>query len=149
MGLRVGDKFPASALQQFGVNGKKAVVFFYGADDAPSCSKQLSAFSDATDAFSNAGFTVVGVRNEAGAKADTDVAVKLVVDKDDAVRKDIGIANDFGLLGGRETYVLDASGNITEVHNNQFDPVSHVKVALKAAERMPSSTNALETLFAR
>ena len=40
MGLAVGDKFPASAAKVCGVSGKKAVVFVYGADDAPSCSKE-------------------------------------------------------------------------------------------------------------
>ena len=34
MGLAVGEKFPASALKSCGVSGKKAVIFFYGADDA-------------------------------------------------------------------------------------------------------------------
>merc|ERR1719335_1895977 len=117
MGLAVGEKFPPSALSTCGVSGKKAVVFFYGADDAPSCSKQISAFSDATDDFKKAGFAVVGVRNAKGVKESTDAAVKLVVDEDDAVRNEIGIAKDlFGLLGGRETYVLDAKGEIVEVH---------------------------------
>ena len=37
MGLAVGEKFPAP--KSWGISGKKAVVFFYGADDAPSCSK--------------------------------------------------------------------------------------------------------------
>jgi peroxiredoxin Q/BCP len=138
MGLSVGDEFPADALKQFGVKGKKSVLFFYGADDAPSCSKQIAAFSGAVDDFAADGFTVVGVRNGAGVKEDTDSAVTLVVDEDDAVREEIGIAKDlFGLLGGRETYVLDKDGTIVEVHNNQFDPASHVKVALAAVEAMP------------
>jgi peroxiredoxin Q/BCP len=138
MGLKVGDEFPAEALKQFGVKGKKSVLFFYGADDAPSCSKQISAFSAAIDDFKQDGFTVVGVRNAAGVKGDTDAAVELVVDEEDAVRTEIGIAKDlFGLLGGRETYVIDKSGIVAGVHNNQFDPASHVKVALAAIESMP------------
>jgi peroxiredoxin Q/BCP len=153
MGLKVGEQFPSSALKQFGVGGKKAVLFFYGADDAPSCSKQIAAFSAATDDFKKAGITVVGVRNAKGVKENTDSAVKLVVDDDDAVRTEVGIAKDlFGLLGGRETYVLDASGTIVEVHNNQFDPASHVKVALAAIEKMPKKTkgaNPFEEFFKR
>jgi len=152
MGLKVGDEFPASALKKFGVAGKKAVVFFFGADDAPSCSKQIAAFSGVADDFKKAGFSVVGVRNGAGVKEGTDAAVKLVVDEDDAVRKEIGIAKDlFGLLGGRETYVLDKSGTIVEVHNNQFDPESHVKVALAAMEKIPETpdTNPFASFFSR
>jgi len=152
MGLKVGDEFPASALKKFGVAGKKAVVFFFGADDAPSCSKQIAAFSGVADDFKKAGFSVVGVRNGAGVKEGTDATVKLVVDEDDVVRKEIGIAKDlFGLLGGRETYVLDKSGSIVEVHNNQFDPESHVKVALAAMEKIPETpdTNPFASFFSR
>merc|ERR1719389_1260993 len=72
MGLSVGDKFPASALKTCGVSGKNAVVFFYGADDAPSCSKEISAFEDAAATFAEAGVAVVGVRNEKGVKETTD-----------------------------------------------------------------------------
>ena len=39
-----------------------------GADDAPSCSKQISAFDAAAAEFASAGVAVVGVRNEAGVK---------------------------------------------------------------------------------
>jgi peroxiredoxin Q/BCP len=136
MGLKVGDKFPASALKTCGVSGKKAVVFFYGADDAPSCKKEIAGFDGALDEFKKAGFTVVGVRNEKGVK-DTDSAVKLVVDEGDAMRKEIGIAPDlFGLLGGRETYVLDNKGQIASVFNDQFGPDKHVSTALEAAEQL-------------
>jgi len=50
-----------------GVSGKKAVVFFYGADDAPSCKKELAAFDEFMEDFKTLGATVVGVRNAAGA----------------------------------------------------------------------------------
>jgi len=140
MGLSAGEKFPASALKACGVSGKKAVVFFYGADDAPSCSKEISAFDAAAATFKDSGVAVVGVRNGAGVKEATSASIKLVVDEEDALRTEIGIEKDlFGLLGGRETYVLDASGTVVSVHNNQFDPESHVKVALEALESMPKS----------
>merc|ERR1719487_2161458 len=74
MGLAVGDKMPASVLKTCGVSGKKAVVFFYGADDAPSCSKEISAFSAASAEFKDSGVSVVGVRNAAGVKEGTDAS---------------------------------------------------------------------------
>ena len=84
-----------------------------------SCSKEISAFDAASAAFKGAGVAVVGVRNEAGVK-DTDAGIKLVVDSADAMREEIGIEKDlFGLLGGRETFVLDSSGTVVSVHNNQ------------------------------
>merc|ERR1719171_751350 len=85
MGLAVGDSFPQSALTACGIKGKKAVVFFYGADDAPSCSKEISAFEAASAAFAESGVAVVGVRNPAGVKDTTSSALKLVVDEGDAI----------------------------------------------------------------
>jgi len=138
MGLSVGDTFPESAAKTCGISGKKSVVFFFGADDAPSCSKQITAFDASLSEFQKAGFTVVGVRNEAGVKESTDATVKLVVDEGDAMRNEIDIAKDlFGFLGGRETYVLDSKGTVLSVHNNQFDPESHIKVALEAVNNAP------------
>ena len=109
MGLAVGDKFPTKAAKAWGVSGKKAVVYFYGADGAPSCTKQAKAFDAASlDA------TVVGVRSDEGVKegfSDEYGGVKFVVDEGNEVREEVGIAKDlFGFLPGRETYVLDKSG---------------------------------------
>jgi len=151
MGLEVGDKMPPSVLSQCGVSGKNAVVFFYGADDAPSCSKEIGAFEESLDTFAEAGVTVVGVRNPKGAKEEVEenTAVTLVVDEDDEMRNEIGIEKDlFGLLGGRETYVIDKSGTIVSVHNNQFDPNSHVAVAEAALDELPQSSNPLDALLA-
>jgi peroxiredoxin Q/BCP len=149
MGLEVGDQFPPSALQKCGVSGKNAVVFFYGADDAPSCSKEISAFEANLDTFQEYGVEVVGVRNAKGVKETTDTPVKLVVDEDDEMREEIGIEKDlFGFLGGRETYVVDKSGTVVSVHNNQFDPNSHVDVAVGALDELPQSTNPIEAFLA-
>lgn len=131
MGLEVGDKMPANVLRQTGTANKNAVIFFYGADDAPSCSKELSAFEKNLDEFKARSATVVGVRNSKGAKG-FDGSFSLVEDEDDELRNEIGIAKDFGILGGRETYVVDKSGTIQGVHNNQFDPNSHVTTSLTA-----------------
>lgn len=44
-----------------------------------------------------------------------------------------GIPKDLlGLLDGRQTYVIDKSGVVKAIHNNQFDPESHVGEALAA-----------------
>ena len=37
MSIAVGEQFPAPALSKIGVAGKAAVLYFYGADEAPSC----------------------------------------------------------------------------------------------------------------
>jgi peroxiredoxin Q/BCP len=142
MGLKVGDKFPAAALSKLGVKGKKAVVFFYGSDNGPSCKKHIQAFRNSNRAFRENGFVVIGVRNAAGVKGeDSDARVKLVVDEDDAIRKEVGIATDrlvMGSLPGRETFVLDSTGTIKERHRDQFDADSHVNAAVAALVGMPN-----------
>lgn len=141
MGLCMGDQFPADALVKFGVAGEKAVIFFFGQDDAPSCSKQIAAFDASFAAFADAGVSVLGVRSNSFAltrypvKAGSD-KLSFVVDENDAVRKQIDIKADmFGFLGGRETYVVDAEGKVVAVHNSQLDVDSHVQVALEAIRR--------------
>merc|ERR1719424_1747763 len=129
----------ASALKLAGATGKKAVLFFYGADTAPSCSKQIEGYDSALPLFKELGVSVVGVRNEAGVKLSDDPSrLRLVVDEGDAVRTELGIAKDFFVLGGRESYVVDAKGQIACVYNNQFDPDSHIKATLAAAKELPS-----------
>ena len=100
---------------------------------------RISAFDAAVAEFKDSGVAVVGVRNAAGVKEGTDASFSLVVDENDSIREEIGIEKDFFFLGGRETYVLDASGTVVSVHNNQFDPQSHVTVALEAVESLPKS----------
>merc|ERR1712032_1741120 len=101
-----------------------------------------SSFCTSTGCWVAAFFSrvsVVGVRNEAGAKG-TDVAVPLYVDANDSIRQEIGIEKDlFGLLGGRETYVVDSSGTVKSVFNSQFDPEAHVQTAKAAVATLPKS----------
>lgn len=131
-------RFPAAAAQKFGITGKKSVVYFFGADGSPSCTKEAAAFDGA-----GLGVPVIGVRSEEGVKAGFDTqypGVKFVVDEGGALRKEIGIAADlFGLLGGRETYVLDAKGVVVAVYNDQFGPEKHVAVAEAALASMSPS----------
>jgi len=129
-GIQIGDSFPKNALKKLGVSSKKAVVYFYGADDAPSCKKENDAFNTRSDEFKKLGATVVGVRNEKGVKEDKlpQLVQNLVIDEEDTIRNQIGIKKDlFGLLGGRETYVIGKNGKVEYKFNDQFNPEKHVK----------------------
>merc|ERR1712087_343179 len=127
-GIDIGDTFPKNALKKIGINGKKAVVYFYGADDAPSCKKQNSAFDERLSEFTSLGTTVVGVRNEKGVKDLSEgLSQNLVVDDNDEIRNQIGIKKDLGLLGGRETYVIGKNGKVEYKFNSQFQPEAHVE----------------------
>ena len=134
MGLAVGEPFPPAALASWGVKGKNAVIYFYGADGAPSCTKEAAAFDAA-----GLGCAVVGVRNEGGVKpgfAEAYPGIRFVVDEGDQVRGELGIAKDFLFLGGRETYVVDKAGTVASVFNAQFAPEKHVEVAGAALDAL-------------
>ncbi len=63
---------------------------------------------------------------------------RFVVDSNDEVRKLVGIKKDLGgLLGGRETYVVDASGVVQFVYNDQFAAEAHATKALAAVKNLP------------
>lgn len=142
MGLSKGAQFPVDALTKFGVEGEKAVIFFFGQDDAPSCSKQIAAFDAQFATFADANIRVLGVRSNAFALTRYPVKsgsskLSFALDEDDAVRKQIDIKADmFGFLGGRETYVVDAAGKVAAVHNAQLDVDSHVQFALTAIKAL-------------
>jgi peroxiredoxin len=153
--LRVSQPFPAAALQQFGVKGKKAVLTFYDNEDKPDCGRVISGFRAASDDFKKAGCAIVGVRSAIGGRSllellagssdedgiirTTKDSIKFVVDEDDALRSEIGIEEDlFGLLGAftRATYVVDQKGYIVDLNTNQLGAASHVEGALKAVQKM-------------
>lgn len=134
MGLKVGDSFPVAALKKLGASGKKSVIYFYGADDAPSCKKQNSAFNSELSSFKSAGVNVIGVRNEKGVKDTDGLLQNLVVDENDEIRNELGIEKDFFILGGRETYVVGKDGTVGYVFNSQFKPNDHVSNALDYVE---------------
>ena len=137
MSVAVGEQFPAGALSKIGVAGKPAVLYFYGADEAPSCTKQAEGFDAASDEFG--GVTVVGIRNDKGVKdgfADKYVQ-QFYVDVDDEIRNEIGIPKDLFVLGGRETYVVDKDGTVLMVFNGQLNPEKHVEAASAAVADLP------------
>ena len=95
LGASVGDPFPKAALSALGCANKKSAIFFYGADDAPSCSKQLSAMDAALPDFKALGVQVVGVRNGAGVKPGSDTGdVTLAVDEGDEIRTELREAGE-------------------------------------------------------
>ena len=131
-----GEAFPADAAARLGVKGKNAVVYFYGADGSPSCTKEAEAFDAANAELKKLGFDVVGVRPENQAKSAfaEKYSQRFVPDTDNEIRKQLDIKGDlFGLLAGRETYVIDKAGQVQMVFNSQFKPEQHVENALEAA----------------
>jgi len=142
MGLGLGETFPADAANKLGVKGKDAVVYFYGADGSPSCTKEAAAFDEKIAEFKQLKFEVVGVRSEKESKGEFEqrYSQRFVADADNSVRKQLDIKGDFfGFLAGRETYVIDTAGTVKLVFNSQFKPEEHVDKALEAAQLIAAS----------
>ena len=144
MSISVGEKFPAASLSKLGCSGQNAVVYFYGADEAPSCTKQAQGFSDSIGDF--AGVKVVGVRNDAGVKDGFEgkYAQSFYVDVGDEIRNEIGIPKDLFVLGGRETYVVDKEGTVQMVFNGQLNPEKHIEAAKEAVSELPGAASGFD-----
>ncbi|GAU16814.1 hypothetical protein TSUD_200570 [Trifolium subterraneum] len=122
--------------------GKPLVLYFYPADETPGCTKQACAFRDSYEKFKKAGAQVVGISGDSPAshKAFAQkyrLPFTLLSDEGNKVRKDWGVPGDFfGSLPGRETYVIDKTGVVQLVYNNQFQPEKHVDETLKLLQSL-------------
>lgn len=132
--LKVGDKAPAIkakdqdgkeiTLEQF--KGKKVVLYFYPADNTPSCTTEACNLRDNHKALIENGYVVIGV------SADTEKKHQNFINKFSLpfpliADTDMKVINDYGVWGlkkfmGREfmgiirtTFVIDEKGNIERI----------------------------------
>lgn len=147
--LKSGDRAPLIALQdQNGVErrrdqlaGKALVLFFYPKDDTPGCTMEACAFRDSYADLQALGAEVWGVSGDnAGSHqrfADRhNLPYPLLVDQNNQLRKAFGVPGVLGLLPGRVTYVIDASGVVRHVFNNLLDGPAHRREALDCLKRL-------------
>lgn len=144
MGLKVGDKIPFFVLPDKDEKlisisdylGKKTLVlFFYPKNNTPACTKEACDFRDKYEDFKQLGAEVIGIsadspRSHKNFGNQFDLPFLLLSDKNNTVRKKFKIKNDFLLLPGRETYVVDRKGIIMMVFNS-LSASEHMKRALK------------------
>lgn len=115
---------------------KPVVVFFYGGQGSPSCTKQAEAFRDAYPEIKAKGAEVLGISRDSNEfsqqwRAEKGLPFPLLADEDGSVREAFGIKKDlFGLLDGRETYVVGKDGKVKMKFNSQFQPEKHVEKVL-------------------
>lgn len=145
MGPKIGDQIPDFSLKdQNGevfssaeLKGQKAlVIFFYPKDNTSECTKQACSFRDSYEDFTELGAEVVGISSDTekshirfGDKYR--LPFKLLSDTDKKVRKSFKVKNSLLVVPGRETYVVDKTGEIIMVFNS-MKANGHVKRALKA-----------------
>jgi peroxiredoxin Q/BCP len=128
------------------LKGKPIVLYFYPADDTPTCTNQACAFRDARAAYKKAGATVLGVSPD-DVKSHGKFAAKYGLEF--ALLADLGakVCNDYGVwklksLFGRTymgvertTFVIDRDGVVRKV----FPKVKvngHVRAVLDAIKAL-------------
>lgn len=133
-----GRPVTLSALWQQG----PVVLFFYPKDDTTGCTKEACAFRDSYEDFRQAGATVVGISSQ-GVESKKAFAEKhrlpytLVSDEGGQVRERYGVKPSlFGLIAGRETFVIDSSGAVRLRFNSQTNLEGHVARALEVIRQL-------------
>ncbi|WP_375262096.1 peroxiredoxin [Palleronia sp.] len=135
-----GDTIRLSA-----INGP-VVVFFYPRADTPGCTTEAKGFTDAADAFAEAGFTVLGVSKDPVAKQDKfrdkhGLKVALLSDADGDVCERYGVWVEKSMYGKtsmgieRSTFLLDADKRVVREWRKVKVP-GHVDDVLGAAQAL-------------
>ncbi len=132
--IRVGQKIPAFAawdengntVTDKSLTGQKSIIFFYGQDDSPTCTKEACSVRDEYETFSRHGYKVYGVSKDTAKKHKKFIEkyrfpYSLIADPE------LSMMNAFGYYGpkifmGKEvmgvyrtTVVSDESGTITHI----------------------------------
>lgn len=116
--------------------GQPMVIYFYPKDDSPGCTAESCSFRDHYADFQDAGALVYGISGDSTAshrafKDKHRLPFDLLSDPGNAIRKQLGIKpNLLGLLPGRVTFVVDASGRVVHKFTSQLQVTQHVREAL-------------------
>jgi peroxiredoxin Q/BCP len=146
--LSAGDSVPIFSLKNqddstFHIKdyiGKKIlVIYFYPADETSVCTKEACAFRDSIADFTSAGAMVIGISPDdvASHKAfqkNHNIPFTLLSDPGNFVLKMFGIKK--GILSGRETFVIDLSGQIVFTFNSYLKGKEHSDEVLKFLKEM-------------
>ena len=142
MALGVGDSLPSFSLEdQNGeqrspdaVRGRWLVLFFYPKDDTPGCTIQACSFQASSTVFEDLGAEVWGISGDDAVShrrfaTRHSLTYPLLWDRNNSLRRRLGVPKALGLMPGRVTYVVDGEGVIRHVFSNLLDGPAHVREA--------------------
>lgn len=147
--LHIGDSAPdfelpdqqGKRVRLSAFHGKKNVVlYFYPKDETPGCTREACRFRDEYEVFSQYDTEVIGVsfdsvKSHQRFTANRKLPFLLLSDRKKAVAKVYGVKSSlFGLLPGRETFVIDKKGIIRGHFVSQFQAERHIDEALKVVK---------------
>ena len=148
MALKVGDKLPNFKAKDTNGNlfdiqdyiGKQAlVIYFYPKDETKVCTAQACSFRDNYEEFKDLGAEIIGisadsVQSHVKFKSKFNLPFILLSDNDKKLRKLFGVENDFLIIPGRQTFVVDKNGLIIMVFNSMSGTI-HIEKALKVLKK--------------
>ena len=144
MALKIGDTAPGFTLNNQDneailvdelIGKVPMVIYFYPKNFTPGCTAQACSFRDQYQDFTDAGAKVFGisadsVESHKRFRTKHNLPFDTLSDANNKVRKKYGVKNELlGLLPGRETYVIDASG-IIKMRFNSMMAAKHIPKAL-------------------
>ncbi len=124
------------------ITKKYVILYFYPKDETPGCVREACSFRDEYKVFQDAGAEVIGI------SADTVTSHKafaqkrqlpfqLLSDPDNKVRKAYGVTGAlWGLLPGRETFIIDMEGVIQHRFSSQLQIDRHIQEALQVLQSL-------------
>lgn len=148
MALKVGDKLPDFSAKDTNGNvfnsidyiGKQSlVIYFYPKDETKVCTQQACSFRDSYQEFKDLGAEVIGISSDTVQshiqfKSKFNLPFILLSDNTKKLRKLFGVENDFLIIPGRQTFVVDKNGFIIMVFNSMSGTI-HIEKALKVLKK--------------
>ena len=150
MSLKIGEEVPDFTLkdqngQAFRIESMKGkhpfVIYFYPKDNTPGCTKEACSFRDKYEDFTDLGAEVIGISADVTTTHQKfankyNLPFTLLSDPNREVAKKFGVKNNiFGLLPGRETYVIDKNGKVAMVFNS-INTDKHIYKALMTLKKI-------------
>ncbi len=152
--LKPGDKAPdfdlptdgAGRISQAGLKGQPVVLYFYPKDDTSGCTSEAQGFSNARQAFEDAGAVVIGVSKDSPASHDKfkskyDLSVTLASDESGEMLERYSVWVEKSMYGrkymgiDRATFLIDAEGVIRQVWR-KVKVSGHVDAVLAAVRAL-------------
>ena len=121
---------------------QKIVLYFYPKDETPGCTKEACSFRDSYEDFIDAGAEVIGVSSDSvqshkNFQTDRRLPFQLLSDPKSKIAKMYGVSGGlFGLIPGRETFVINKEGKIHHKFSSQFQIDKHINDALKVVKEL-------------
>ena len=121
--------------------GQWVVLYFYPKDDTPGCTAEACSFRDNAESFAALDAEVWGISGDDAVShrrfaTRHNLTFPLLCDRNNALRREMGVPKALGLLPGRVTYIVDGEGMIRHTFSNLLDGPAHVREAQQVLNQL-------------